>query len=206
MVALEKRRPLSQLGPYPGKLPRRRVPLVVWRNCHRRLNLRRARSSTRRLVIDLSRLQIVNVSALPWPATPGQSGNFCWLNDLSNRLSLAGTWPSDVERRLMNAELVAERMRTGDIKDCIYHQFDWGLLSEIAIEILSSAVANDAAIEAALRSRRADPARIRQVRSLLTRDDSILWSPEYPDDLGNGMKRICAMKQQGVPRTVVRTY
>ncbi len=155
-------------------------------------------------MIDLANLKIVDVEVLPWPNVPGQAGVFCWLNELSAKLMAPGQrWPTPGERMLANAARVQQLARDGCITECLYHQPDWFAAAATAIAVVTKRLAaTDSEIAAELAVGSNDPL-IGWTRSLLT-GDAISWSPRFPEELANGQKRVCALKQQRVPKTVVR--
>jgi hypothetical protein len=150
---------------------------------------------------------VVEVEDLPWPGQPGTPGSFCFLNEFA-----AEVWDQRLSRadhQRANADIIKARVEDETIHDCWFHRQPWKLVSLVAIQALGRIHADEpldwARAETSLQAEARDPAEvIKQARKLVSRDDAISWTPAYPESIGNGMHRICAMKAQGVEKTVVR--
>lgn len=150
---------------------------------------------------------------LPWPDEPGLSRAACYLDQLtgqrSGSLAVGSPRPSREQVKLENEAFVMGRVEDGTIRTCWFHQRNWRRISSIAIHALNRIERGEkpdwdmAARNLRTRSMPDIENVIAQARLLLSAHDSISWSPEYPELIGNGAHRICALKAQGVEATVV---
>lgn len=101
------------------------------------------------------------------------------------------------------------RVQDRTIGRCWFHRQNWRRISSIAIHALKR-IEQGEELDWELAERKLRERAVRDVEMLLTQaqellshDDAISWSPTYPDLIGNGAHRICALKAQQVESTVV---
>lgn len=136
-------------------------------------------------------MRVVRVNELPWPWNPFR----CQWRDRFAAL-IADRDLGDTERATLFQEM-ATSLSPKEIKSCRFHDADWSVAADVAVDIFRQGMSPDTAdLGALVQAVGGGAVETDAVRSFWM--DPITWSPGSPF-VGNGQHRICALKLAGAP-------
>jgi hypothetical protein len=152
---------------------------------------------------------VVAVADLPWPGNPGHAQSWCALNAYATELNKSARpgqeRPTWAEHQTLNSQLITEAS-PADLAGCWFHQQRWDVVCYISVAVVRGETVHDAEVlKQWARDKGCDPQCVELAFELLGAMNPVRWSPGH-DDLEDGQHRVCAMKAQGVPKTVVYGY